>query len=162
MKRKHGQNRGRREGGFTLLEMIVVLGILAVLAVAVIPIARNDVKRRKEKQLKYALEDLRRAIDSYKADCERGMVGPLDHKINDECFPPTLDILVEGINPPNSTRTIKYLREIPIDPMTGSTEWGMRSIQDEPGSESWGGENVWDVYSKSEDTALNGTKYKEW
>ncbi|MBX3277019.1 MAG: type II secretion system protein [Acidobacteria bacterium] len=152
----------KRIAGFTLLEMIITLAILAVLATAAIPLARNDAKRRREQRLKYALYELRQAIDKYKTDCESGMVGPLDRKINDECYPPTLEILVEGINPPNTTRTIKYLREIPIDPITGEKEWGMRSVQDEPLSEGWGGENVWDVYSRSEGTALNGTRYKEW
>lgn len=142
--------------------MIITLTILAVLATAAIPLARNDAKRRREQRLKYSLQELRLAIDSYKADCDRGMVGLLDRKLNDECYPPTLEILVEGIHPPNTTRTIKYLREIPEDAITGTKEWGMRSLQDEPTSEGWGGENVWDVFSLSDGTGLNGTRYKEW
>jgi len=148
--------------GFTLIEMIVTLAILAMLAGLAIPAARNDAKRRREVQLKYSLSELRRAIDSYKADCERGLVGPLDRKLNDECYPPKLEVLVEGIHPPNSTKTIRYLRAIPIDPMSDKAEWGLRSVQDEPDTSSWGEQNVYDVHSLSDATALNGTKYREW
>ena len=150
------------DGGFTLIEMIVTLAILAMLAGLAIPAARNDAKRRREVQLKYSLSEFRRAIDSYKADCERGLVGPLDRKLNDECYPPKLEVLVEGIHPPNSTKTIRYLRAIPIDPMSGKAEWGLRSVQDEPDTSSWGEQNVYDVHSLSDATALNGTKYREW
>ena len=150
------------DGGFTLIEMIVTLGILAMLAGLAIPAARNDAKRRREVQLKYSLSEFRRAIDSYKADCERGLVGPLDRKLNDECYPPKLEVLVEGIHPPNSTKTIRYLRAIPIDPMSGKAEWGLRSVQDDPDTSSWGEQNVYDVHSLSDATALNGTKYREW
>ena len=150
------------DGGFTLIEMIVTLAILAMLAGLAIPAARNDAKRRREVQLKYSLSELRRAIDSYKADCERGLVGPLDRKLNDECYPPKLEVLVEGIHPPNSTKTIRYLRAIPIDPMSDKAEWGLRSVQDEPDTSSWGEQNVYDVHSLSDATALNGTKYREW
>ena len=152
----------KRDGGFTLIEMIVTLAILAMLAGLAIPAARNDAKRRREVQLKYSLSELRRAIDSYKADCERGLVGPLDRKLNDECYPPKLEVLVEGIHPPNSTKTIRYLRAIPIDPMSDKAEWGLRSVQDEPDTSSWGEQNVYDVHSLSDATALNGTKYREW
>ena len=150
------------DGGFTLIEMIVTLGILAMLAGLAIPAARNDAKRRREVQLKYSLSEFRRAIDSYKADCERGLVGPLDRKLNDECYPPKLEVLVEGIHPPNSTKTIRYLRAIPIDPMSGKAEWGLRSVQDDPDTSSWGEQNIYDVHSLSDATALNGTRYREW
>ena len=149
------------DGGFTLIEMIVTLAILAMLAGLAIPVARNDSKRRREIQLKYSLSEFRRAIDSYKADCERGLVGPLDRKLNDECYPPKLEVLVEGIHPPNSTRTITYLRAIPIDPMSGKPEWGLRSVQDDPGTSSWGEQNVYDFFSLSAGRALNGTRYGE-
>ena len=162
VKRAKGWRTRRYAAGFTLLELILTLAILAVLTTAAIPIARNDAKRRREVRLKYTLETLRNALDRYHTDCVNGLVGPLDRKLNDEFYPTSLEVLVEGIHPPNTTTTIKYLREIPIDPMTGTREWGMRSVQDDPKSESWGGENVWDVYSKSEETALNGTKYKDW
>ena len=157
-----GQITMKGDRGFTLIEMIVTLAILAMLAGLAIPAARNDAKRRREVQLKYSLSELRRAIDSYKADCERGLVGPLDRKLNDECYPPKLEVLVEGIHPPNSTKTIRYLRAIPIDPMSDKAEWGLRSVQDEPDTSSWGEQNVYDVHSLSDATALNGTKYREW
>ena len=157
-----GQITMKGDGGFTLIEMIVTLAILAMLAGLAIPAARNDAKRRREVQLKYSLSEFRRAIDSYKADCERGLVGPLDRKLNDECYPPKLEVLVEGIHPPNSTKTIRYLRAIPIDPMSGKAEWGLRSVQDEPDTSSWGEQNIYDVHSLSDATALNGTKYREW
>ena len=157
-----GQITMKGDGGFTLIEMIVTLAILAMLAGLAIPAARNDAKRRREVQLKYSLSEVRRAIDSYKADCERGLVGPLDRKLNDECYPPKLEVLVEGIHPPNSTKTIRYLRAIPIDPMSDKAEWGLRSVQDEPDTSSWGEQNVYDVHSLSDATALNGTRYREW
>ena len=152
----------RRARGFTLIEMIITVAILSLLAGLAIPVARNDSKRRREVALKYSLSELRRAIDGYKADCERGLVGPLDRKLNDECYPPKLDVLVEGIHPPNSTRTIRYLRAIPIDPMSGKAEWGLRSVQDEPDTASWGEQNIYDVYTLSDGTALNGTRYRGW
>ena len=152
----------RRARGFTLIEMIITVAILSLLAGLAIPVARNDSKRRREVALKYSLSELRRAIDGYKADCERGLVGPLDRKLNDECYPPKLDVLVEGIHPPNSTRTIRYLRAIPIDPMSGKAEWGLRSVQDEPDTSSWGEQNIYDVYTLSDGTALNGTRYRGW
>jgi len=154
--------RKRKESGFTLIELIVALVILTILVGLALPIARTEAKRRKEGQLRYALSELRRALDGYKADCERGLVGPLDRRQDDDCFPMKLETLVEGIHPPNSTKTIRYLRMIPVDPITGTSEWGTRSTQDEPDSVNWGGQNIWDVYSLSQQTALNGSKYREW
>lgn len=160
--RVRGWRTRRLAAGFTLLELIITLAILAVLTMAAIPVARHDAKRRREARLKHTLETIRTAIDRYHIDCLNGLVGPLDRKLNDDFYPPTLETLVDGIHPPNTTTTIKYLREIPIDPMTGTNEWGIRSMRDDPKSDSWGGENVYDVYSKSEGTALNGSKYKDW
>jgi general secretion pathway protein G len=162
----HGQ-RTRDEGrgtetGFTLLELIITLGILAILVAGAIPLMKNSIKREREIELRRNLRELRQAIDRYKIACEGGLVGPLDRKVEDECYPHSLEILVEGIHPPNTTRTIRFLRRIPRDPLTGKTEWGLRSMQDDRDSASWGGQNVYDIYSKSEGTALNGTKYKEW
>lgn len=160
-----GHHRKRSEGtiiaGFSLLELIITLAILSILVVAVVPLTRNNLKRQREAELKQTLREIRQAIDRYKIDCPT-LVGPLDHKVNDECYPPTLETLVEGITPPNSTRKIRYLRRMPRDPITGKEEWGFRSLQDDPKSDSWGGQNIYDVYSKSEETALNGTKYKDW
>jgi general secretion pathway protein G len=150
--------------GFTLLELIITLAIIAILAAGTIPIARNMIKREREMELRRNLRDIRKAIDSYKHACEIGQVGPLDRKVNDECYPPDLETLVEGIHPPNkSDSTIRFLRRIPKDPFTGKSEWGMRSVQDERDSTSWGGENVFDVYSKATGMALDGkTYYKDW
>jgi general secretion pathway protein G len=148
--------------GFTLIELIITLGILAILVAGALPLARNTNKRERERQLRYHLRDLRRAIDRYHYECLRGAVGPLDRKVDDECYPPNLEILVEGITPPNTTNKIRFLRRLPVDPMTGKSEWNLRSIQDDKDASSWGGQNVYDIYSKSEGTALNGTKYKDW
>ncbi len=158
------KNRIRNtEAGFTLLELIITLTIIAILAAGAIPVARNMIKREKEMELRRTLRDLRKAIDSYHIACNAGMVGPLDRKVDDECYPPTLEILVEGINPPNKTTPVRFLRRIPKDPFTGKTEWGQRSIQDEPDSGSWGGQNIYDIYSLAPGKALDGkTQYKEW
>lgn len=155
--------RGRRaQSGFTLLELIITLAILGILVAGAMPIARSSIKRDREMELRRNLREVRQALDRYKSFCDLGQVGPLDRKVEDECYPPTLETLVEGIHPPNTTRTVRFLRRIPKDPMTGKDEWGLRSMQDEPDTGSWGGQNVFDVYSKSEGTALNGTKYKDW
>lgn len=154
--------QSRLSAGFSLLELIITLTILSILVVAAVPLTKNNIKRERELELKRDLRDIRQAIDRYKNDCERGMVGQLDRKVNDECYPPGLDTLVEGITPPNTTRKIRYLRRLPRDPITGKDEWGLRSIQDDPKSDSWGGQNVYDVFSKSPEKALNGTSYKDW
>ena len=152
------------QSGFTLLELIITLAIIAVLTASTIPVARNMIKREREMELRRTLRELRKAIDSYKIACESGQVGPLDRKVEDECYPHTLDILVEGIHPPNKgDTTIRFLRRIPRDPMTNSKDWGMRSVQDDPDSGGWGGQNVFDIYSKAQGMALDGkSKYTEW
>ena len=154
--------RANRETGFSLIEMIVMLVILSILVGLAMPIARTEAKRRREGQLRYALSEMRRALDGYKADCERGLVGPLDRRQDDDCYPLKLATLVEGIHPPNTDKTIRYLRRIPVDPMTGKSDWGFRAVQDSDDSDSWNGKNIFDVYSKSKETALNGTKYSDW
>jgi general secretion pathway protein G len=155
---------GRKiEAGFTLLELIITLAIIAVLVGGTVPVARNMIKREKEMELRRNLREIRKAIDAYKVFCDSGQVSPLDKKVDDECYPPTLEILVEGIRPPNKVDEIRrFLRHIPNDPFLGQPDWGLRSVQDEPDSAAWGGQNVFDVYSKAPGTALDGSKYSDW
>ena len=164
MKLRTPNSKLRTHRGFTLLELIITLGILAVLVSGAIPLMKNSIKREREMQLRRNIREIRQAIDRYKQFCDPPIsgVGTLDRKVDDECYPPNLEILVEGIHPPNTTRTVRFLRRLPIDPITGKTEWGIRSMYNEKDDTSWDGKHVWDVYSKSEGTALNGTKYKDW
>ncbi len=149
--------RKSRCRGFTLVELIVAIAVIAILAGMAVPIARNVIKRQKEKELRHALWDIRDAIDRYKDAADRGA---FQQKVGAEGYPPDMETLVKGIDV--NGKKLKFLRRIPVDPMTNSTEWGMRSVQDEKDSSSWGGENVFDVYTKSEGTALDGSKYSEW
>ena len=155
-----------RRRGFTLLELIVVVTILSVLTAASIPLIRNTVKRERETELRIALRQLRQAIDAYKRynDANPAAI-PIEWKTQTG-YPKELAILSEGFTPANvvgtSANKVKFLRRLPIDPMTGEAEWGMKSYKDEPDATSWGGEDVFDVYSVSDGTALNGTKYKDW
>lgn len=155
------------KSGFTLLEIIIVITILSVLTAAAIPLVRNTVKRERETELRIALRQLRQAIDAYKRyhDLSNGSAIPIEWK-TPTGYPKELEILVEGFIPANTVGTsgnkVKFLRRLPIDPTTGTTEWEMRSYKDDADSTSWGGEDVFDVYSSSDATALNGTKYKDW
>ncbi len=149
---KQGSTRG-----FTIVELIVAAMLLMILTSLAIPTVRVVVKREREKELRYDLWQMRDAIDRYKYDADRGA---FQIKLGSEGYPPDLETLVDGVDV--NGKKIRYLRKIPIDPMTGKTEWGLRSMQDDPTSESWGGQSVFDVYSKSEGTALDDTKYKEW
>jgi general secretion pathway protein G len=141
----------------TLIELIVAIGIMSILAVAVLPISRNVVKRERERELRRALWEMRDAIDRYKDYADRGAI---QIKLDSQGYPPTLDELVKGVD--IAGKKIRFLRRVPMDPMTHSTEWGLRSMQDEPDADSWGGQAVFDVYTKSSGTALDGTKYKDW
>lgn len=154
----------RGDRGFTYIELIIATMILAVLAAAIIPVAEVTSKRAKEMELRAALRTLRTAIDEYKRAVDMGLIGGTDVELGSEGYPEELEVLVEGVNQVGSPseKKLKFLRRIPIDPMTGSTDWGMRSYQDEPDSRIWGGQNVYDVYTKSGGTALDGTKYGEW
>ena len=154
--------RGGRSTGFSLLELIIALAVLAILAMATVPYMRNAIKREREVVLRKNLRTIRKALDAYNIDYARGLVSPLDRKEGDMGYPTSLELLVEGIHPPGTDKTIRYLRRIPIDPMTGKPEWGFRAVQDDPDEDSWNGKNIFDVYSKSPDTALNGTKYSDW
>ncbi|MGO9088286.1 MAG: type IV pilin protein [Candidatus Sulfotelmatobacter sp.] len=149
--------RARPERGLTLIELVVATMILMILSLMAFPLARVTIKREKEKQLRHALWEMRDAIDKYK---DAGDRGSFQIKADSFGYPPTLDDLVKGVD--MGGKKMRFLRRIPIDPMTGTTEWGMRSMQDDPDSDSWGGQNVFDVYTKSEGEGLDGTKYKDW
>ena len=156
------QNDKRRRGerGLTIIELIVTITILAILASAAVPIARIRVKREKERELRRDLWEIRDAIDHYKDAADKG---GFQTKVDSNGYPPDLETLVKGVQlGASSDRKIRFLRKIPVDPMTGQAEWGLRAVQDDPDSTSWGGKNVFDVYSKSTGTALDGTKYSDW
>src|ERR1700743_391903 len=151
------QNKTNSETGLTLVELVVTAGILAILATVAVPIARYAVKRQQERELKYDLAQIRAAIDEYKRAADSGA---FQVKIETYGYPPDLDTLVTGVEIQN--KKVKFLKQIPIDPMTHQAEWGMRSMQDEPTTDSWGGQNVFDVFSRSDGTGLNGIHYREW
>ena len=152
------------ERGYTFIELLVVTTILLILASAVMPLAQVTSQRQREAELRRALREVRTAIDQFKDAVDQGRIATSDLEPGNEGYPPTLEILVEGISAANdaSGRQLKFLRRIPIDPMTGSTEWGLRSYQDRPDSFSWGGQNVYDVYTTFDGEALDGTRYREW
>lgn len=158
----------RKEAGFTLLELIIALGIIAILTAGAIPVARNLIKRQKEIELRRSLRDIRKAIDAYQIDCRTGIViGPLDKPDpQNMCYPESLNVLVEGVIPQGAqglTTKIRWLRRIPEDPFTGNTDWGTRSVDEDSDSDSGGGHGVFDVFSKSNGKALDGkTRYKDW
>jgi general secretion pathway protein G len=167
----------KNQKGFTLIEMIVTFTILAILAAVALPLAKVSLKREKEIELRRSLRMIRDAIDAYKKLADENRI---EFEDKSEGYPPELETLVEGVevsegvrtgtpqrgrsrqNRDEGTKIVKFLRRIPKDPMTNSYDWGLRSYQDDPDSESWGGENVYDVYTKSLGIALDGTKYKEW
>jgi len=170
-----------RRRGFTFIELLAVTSIIAILAGAVIPMAKVAIKREKEVELRRNLRLIREAIDAYKRLADQKKI---EVEEESEGYPPDLETLVKGVevkdteaaaaagpgrsrglsssSDQSATRIQKFLRRIPLDPMTNSTDWGLRSYQDEPDSDSWGEENVYDVYTKSNATALDGTKYKDW
>ena len=147
----------KRQSGMTLVELVVAIAIMAILATGVLSISRTIVKREREKELRAALWQMRDAIDRYKDAADRGA---FQIKLGSEGYPPDLETLVKGVDV--TDKKLRFLRHIPRDPMTRSTEWGMRSMQDDPTADSWGGQGVFDVYSKSTGTALDGTKYSDW
>jgi general secretion pathway protein G len=152
------RNHKNRQRGFTLLELIVAAAILAILTMMALPLARVTIQREKEKQLRHDLWEMRDAIDRYKEAADRQM---FQTKVDSQNYPPDLETLSKGVEAQGGKK-IRFLRSIPTDPMTKSKEWGLRSMQDDPDSDSWGGQNVFDVYSKSDGTGLDGTKYKDW
>lgn len=143
--------------GFTLVELVIATTLLLILTSMVLPLARVVIKREKERDLRRALWTMRDAIDRYKDAADRGA---FQTKVGSERYPPDLQTLVDGVDV--GGKKLKFLRRIPIDPMTGNTEWGLRSMQDDPDSDSWGGDNVFDVFTKSQGTALDDTHYKDW
>ena len=158
------QVRRGRHGGYTFVELLVVSVVLLILASAALPLARVSVQRQREVELRRALREMRVAIDKFKDAVDFGQIAATEVRAGSEGYPPTLETLVEGVPAANdaSGRKLKFLRRIPIDPMTGEAEWAMRSYQDKPDATTWGGQNVYDVRSKSEGTALDGTKYRDW
>jgi general secretion pathway protein G len=145
------------DAGLTLVELIITVAIVAILATAALPIARFQVKREKERELRRDLWEMRDAIDHYKDAAEKGGMVTKADSMN---YPPDLQSLVDGVE--IQSKKVRFLRRIPNDPMTNSAEWGLRSNQDDPDSDSWGGQNVFDVHSKSQGTALDGSKYSTW
>lgn len=153
----------RRKGqrGLTLIELIVAFTILMLLSAMAIPLARYRIRREREQQLQHALLEIRNAVDKYKDASDAGTLGPV--KLGTDGYPETLDILVEGVKlSAQVDKKVKFLRHIPKDPMTNSRDWGKRSTQDDPKGNSWGGQNVFDVFTKSTEKARDGTPYSEW
>jgi general secretion pathway protein G len=153
----------RGERGFTYFELLATIIILMILATAVLPTAKVVRKRQKEIELRRELRILRTAVDGYHDAVRQGKIGGTDVKVGSEGYPPDLDVLVKGVSQVGKIDVkLKFLRRLPVDPMTGKAEWGKRCYQDDPDDTSWCGENVWDVYSLSSGVGLDGTKYKEW
>jgi general secretion pathway protein G len=150
-------SRSRSQSGLTLVELIVTVAILAIIASAAVPLARFRAQRERERELHYDLWQMRDAIDHYKDASDRHA---FISKLDSQGYPPDLDTLVKGVDAQG--KKLKFLRRIPVDPMTGKAEWQLRSMQDDANSDSWGGQNVFDVASKSKGTALDGTKYSDW
>ena len=150
--------------GYTFVEIAIVTAIVGILASAALPLARVTMQRNREIELRRSLREIRTAIDKYKDATDQNLISPNDIDNDAEGYPPTLDTLVQGVTPANDTtgRKLRFLRRIPYDPMTRSTDWGLRSSRDTPDSKSWGGQNVFDVFTKSEGIALDGSKYNEW
>jgi general secretion pathway protein G len=161
---QYWRRRTRRADGYTFVELIVVTTIILILAAAVQPLVKVTITRQRESELRRVLREVRTAIDKYKDAADMQMLPPTEIKVGSEGYPPTLETLVDGVSVANDAtgRKLRFLRRIPVDPMTGSDEWGMRSYQDKPDSTRWGGQNVYDVYSLSEGTALDGTRYRDW
>jgi general secretion pathway protein G len=153
--------RRKYQKGLTLVELIVAFTIMLILTSMSVPLARSKVRTMRERELRYALREMHTAIDKYKDYADLGYLGP--QKLGTNNWPETLDILVEGVKLPGPDgKKMRFLRRIPVDPFTGKAEWGMRSDQDDPKSLSWGGQCVFDVFSKTTEKAADGTPYSEW
>jgi general secretion pathway protein G len=157
---RRSARRQKVQAGTTLLELIIASAILMILASAALPIARFTIRREKETELRRDLREMHDAIDRYKDLADRNLIRV---EAGTEGYPPDLETLVNGVTVgPSADRRVRFLRKIPVDPMTGRAEWGFRAVQDDPQSTSWGGKNIFDVYSRSIGTALDGTYYKDW
>ena len=154
----------RRQHGFTFIELVVVTTILLILASTVLPLTQVTVKRQREAELRRSLREVRTALDKFKDAVDRGEIPSTELEPGNEGYPPDLETLVEGVSVAGdaSGRMLKFLRRVPVDPMTGDADWALRSYQDDPDSTSWGGENVFDLRSTSDGTGLDGTKYRDW
>jgi general secretion pathway protein G len=150
--------------GFTFIELVIVTAILMILASTIMPMAQVTAQRQREIELRRTLREMRTAIDKFKDAVDQGQIPQTELEPGNEGYPPDLETLVDGVSAANdaSGRKLKFLRKIPIDPMTKSTDWGKRAYQDKPDSQSWGGKNVFDVYTTFQGTALDGTKYRDW
>ena len=159
---ERARGRRRSQRGLTLVELIVAFTIMMLLTAMAVPMAKMRVRREKERELRYALREIRTAIDKFKDASDLQQVGETA-KVGTEGYPESLEQLVEGVKAPGAgDKKIRFLRRIPKDPLTNSTDWGKRSMQDDPKSTSWGGQNVFDVYTKSQEKAADGTPYSEW
>jgi general secretion pathway protein G len=150
--------------GFTFIELVIVTAILMILASTIMPMTQVTAQRQREIELRRTLREMRTAIDKFKDAVDQGQIPQTELEPGNEGYPPDLETLVDGVSAANdaSGRKLKFLRKIPIDPMTKSTDWGKRAYQDKPDSQSWGGKNVFDVYTTFQGTALDGTKYRDW
>ena len=158
------RSRLGNDRGYTFIELLIVSTMLIVLATAIMPLTKVTMTRMREAELRRALREMRTAIDKFKDAADLGQIGATDLKAGAENYPPDLETLVDGVHAANDQtgRKLKFLRRVPIDPMTKSMDWGLRSYQDEPDSTRWGGQDVFDVHTTSDATALDGTKYKDW
>ena len=154
----------KSESGFTFVEIVVVAAIMGILASAALPIARVSMKRQREAELRRTLREVRTAIDTFKDWADRNFIAQTELSFGSENYPSSLEQLVDGVTLANdaSGRKKKFLRRIPVDPFTGSTDWGKRAYNDAPDAKMWGGGNVYDIYTKYDGKALNGTKYRDW
>ncbi|MGE0456144.1 MAG: type II secretion system protein [Vicinamibacteria bacterium] len=151
------------ERGTTFAEVMATAAILLILASAILPLAKVTAKRQREAELRRALREMRTAIDRYKLAVDQGQIGGSDVRLGSEGYPPALETLVKGVSQVGRLdHKLKFLRRIPRDPLSASDEWGLRCYQDDPDSTSWCGDNVYDVYSKAQGTALDGTRYADW
>jgi len=154
----------RRADGYSFIELLVVSALLIILASAAVPMATVTMQRQREVQLRRSLREMRTAIDRYKDAVDLGVIGGTEVDADNEGYPPDLETLVNGVEvlEDEDGSKMKFLRRIPFDPFTRDREWGLRSYQDDPDATRWGGENVYDVYSRSTGVALDGTRYREW